>query len=45
MESKANVSTLMVGTPQVLGIYDMQGYIQGVCIDMCSLENLMAHVE
>jgi hypothetical protein len=24
---------------------DMQGYIQGVCIDMCSHENLMAHME
>jgi hypothetical protein len=34
MESKASVSTLMVGTPQVLGIYDMKGYNQGVSTDM-----------
>jgi hypothetical protein len=34
MESKASVNTLMVGTPQVLGTYDMYGYIHGVSIDM-----------
>jgi hypothetical protein len=33
MESKASMSTLMVGTPQVLGTYDMKGYNQGVSID------------
>jgi hypothetical protein len=34
MESKASVSTHMVGTPQVLGTYDMKGYNQGVSTDM-----------
>jgi hypothetical protein len=30
MESKANASTLMVDTLQVLRTYDMKGYNQGV---------------
>jgi hypothetical protein len=34
MESKASMSTLMVGTAQVLGTIDMKGYIQGVSIYM-----------
>jgi hypothetical protein len=34
MESKESVTTIMVGTLQVLGIYDMKGYNQGVSIDM-----------
>jgi hypothetical protein len=33
MESKASMSTLTVGAPQVLGIYDMKGYNQGVSTD------------
>jgi hypothetical protein len=37
MKSKATMSTLMVGTPQVLGTYDMKGYInQGVGITQLS---------
>jgi hypothetical protein len=33
MDSKASMSTPMVGTPQVLRDYDMKGYKQGVSTD------------
>jgi hypothetical protein len=33
MESKASMSTLMIGTPQVLGTNDMKGYNQQVSTD------------